>query len=130
MGLFTVQIEVSNPESNHSVQLDALANTGTFNTIVPSSTLNALGIEPQETASFELADGSVRDFEVGEVRIQLEGKTTRTPVIFGGENVVPTLGRFALTGMLLDVDAERECLIPVTPRICNHPYPVHPVHPC
>ena len=130
MGTFIVPIRVSDPAGKRSKWFDALVNTGAFNTILPASVLHTLGIEPKTNRSFKLPDGSIRDFNMGEACIELEGKTTRTLVIFGEEEVLPALGKLTLAGLLLEVDAERECLIPVTPRLCNHPYPVHPVHRC
>ena len=125
MDTFAVPIEVERPADGCFERLDLQVNKSFFNIILPSSTLRELGIEPECTRPFELDDGSIREFGVSHIRIRLEGSTATSPVVFGDEDTVPTLGRYALAGLLLDVDTERSCLIPVTLRLCDHPHPVH-----
>ena len=124
MGVFRVPIEVSDKDCRRSELCDAVVGDGTFNTILPASMLKRLLIEPHKTRIFKLPDGSEREFELGIVHIRLDDKTTYADVIFADEGFTPTLGKLTLTGMLLDVDTVRECLVPIVPRLCNHPHPV------
>lgn len=130
MGTFSISIEMGDLQGTYFKRVDVLMDTDKFNLIMPSSSLHKIGIEPERMNSFQLPDGSMREFAVTDVRIRYEDSTAVSPVVFGDEDAVPTLGRYALAGLLLDVDPEQECLVPVVPRLCNHPYPVHPVHQC
>ena len=74
MGTFTVPTEVGVPEGNRFERVDAMVDTGAFYTVLPSSSLHRLRGEPEESESFELADGSVRVFSLGETRVRVEGR--------------------------------------------------------
>ena len=60
MGMFNVQIRISNPSGGNETEFDALVDTGAFLTMAPEPALRNLGLTPTRTVEFELADGSVR----------------------------------------------------------------------
>ena len=45
--------------------MGALVDTGTMHTVLPGTLLREIGVSPTLTTEFELADGSVVEFEVG-----------------------------------------------------------------
>ncbi len=114
MGTFTIPIEVGDTEGRRFERFDALVDTGAFYTMLPASVLHRLGVEPEESNSFELADGSVRVFSLGEIRVRIDGREVSTVIIFGDEGSTPLLGAFTLERLMLAVDTRNQRLMRVT----------------
>ena len=117
MGTFVVPIEVGDPAGDYFEPVEAMVDTGAFYTMLPSSALHRLGVEPEESESFELADGSVRVFNLGETRVRVEGREVSTVVVFGGEDVTSLLGAYTLERLRLVVDPRNQRLMRITPRL-------------
>ena len=96
MGVFSVPIEVGDPHGARFEQVDALVDTGATFTIVPASVLRNLGLESQERGAFELADGSLQEFDIAETRLRIDGQETSTVVVFGNQDMTPLLGAYTL----------------------------------
>lgn len=117
MGVFSVTIEVGDRDGNHFERLDALVDTGATFTMVPASVLRELGLEAHERGAFELADGSIQQFDISETRIRIEGRETSTVIVFGQEGMTPLLGAYTLERMHLGVDPAGQRLIDVPWRL-------------
>jgi predicted aspartyl protease len=67
--------------------------------------------------SYELADGTVREFPFGLVRIEFMGETTAGRVIFGESGTEPLLGVTALESVGIIVDPANKTLrrLPAVP---------------
>ena len=115
MGLFNVPIGVGDPEGERFQLVEALVDTGATFTILPSPILDSLGVEPQRSGSFELADGSFRDYRIGETILRVEGEEVSSVVVFGDEDMGPILGAVTLEILGLGVD-------PVSQRLIRVPY--------
>ena len=113
MGTFNWPIRLESVDGERSLQLDALVDTGSFYTIVPSSLLRRLKTVPAEEVRVELADGSRVVWDVGEARATIDGRTVTTLVVFGEDGVDPVLGAYTLEGLRLAVDPVRETLEPI-----------------
>ena len=111
MGVFSVPIEIGDPAGGRFESLDALVDTGATFTLVPASLLDALGVEPEESMTFELADGTPHDFGLGETRVRVDGREISTVVLFGGEDATPLLGAYTLERLMLTVDPGNQRLI-------------------
>jgi predicted aspartyl protease len=61
-----------------------------------ASALLKVGIQRVARQGYELADGSVRKYQIGVAQIEVMGKITAGRVIFGPENREPILGVTAL----------------------------------
>ena len=72
MGIFNVPVEVGDPEGSRFDRVEALVEMGATFTIVPAPILHRLGVEPQKSGSFELADGSLRNYSIGETRVRVD----------------------------------------------------------
>lgn len=81
--------------------------------MIPKDVLNDLAVGILERRSFELADGRVADYDVGETRIRIDGRTVTSLVVFGDLRVAPVLGAYTLEGLGLAVDPVRRRLVPV-----------------
>ncbi len=117
MGVFSVPIEIGDPQSSHFEPLDALVDTGATFTMIPASVLRTLRLEVQERGAFELADGSLRQFDISETLIRVEGRETSTVVVFRQEGMTPLLGVYTLERMHLGVDPAGQRLIEVPWRL-------------
>ena len=113
MGLFTWPFEIGNLNRDRFEWVEGLVDTGATYSSVPVSTLRSVGIEPTETVEFELADGSIIERQLGEVRVRLGGREVTTIAIFGNEGDSTILGAYTLEGVRLGVDPHGRRLIPV-----------------
>jgi len=113
MGTFHVRIEVGDPEGKRFQELDALVDTGATNTALPASLLNGLGVTPQTTTVFQLADGRELELGVGRTWVKVDGKQEFTQVVFAAEETEPLLGAITLEEMGLGVDPVQRRLLPV-----------------
>ncbi len=112
MGTFTYPIEVISADGNTSETVEATVDTGSTYTCLPATLLQRLGITPVERIKSELADGSIVEDAVGEVRVRVEGVERSTIVIFAEEGAPALLGAYTLEGALLVVDPVRQRLAP------------------
>jgi len=96
-----------------SETVEALADTGSTFTTLPSALLERLGVQPHRTIRLRLADGRVQERPVGRVHAQLNGVDDEILCVFGTEDSVPTIGAHTLETFLLGVDPDRHRLVPV-----------------
>ena len=111
MGVFGVEIEVTEPAAGKSAMVFATVDTGAADTLIPESILNALGVMPIDSEFFMLADGRQVEYYVGEVRIRYGDIARISPVIFGPDGACPLLGATTLQILKLSVDAANERLV-------------------
>ena len=115
-GTFYVDFTLWNPERTRSRVLNALVDTGASYAMIPASILAELGIEPEQTKRFQLANGETQDFPVGSARIELDGQQENVHIVFGPENRL-LLGSMALEAFALAADAKNHRLIPADLRL-------------
>ena len=113
MGIFSVRIEVGDPQSITFEEVDALVDTGSTNTSIPGSVLRRLGVTPQYRDQFELADNSVVELDVGRTWVKINGRQEFTQVVFAEEGTEPLLGMITLEEMGLGTDPLSQVLIPM-----------------
>ena len=105
MGVFRVPIEIGDLAGTRFETIEAMVDTGASYSILPASFLHGLGIAPYRTLPLTLADGSVREYELGHAMVRIDGDAAPTVVAFGPENMrVPLLGAHALDGLALKVN--------------------------
>jgi clan AA aspartic protease len=104
MGLTRVVVDLKSLTSEDTFQSQFLVDTGAIDSVAPASALRKIGIKPIDKKAYELADGSMVEFEIGLVEIRFMGEITAGRVLFGPEDVEPILGVTALesTGMVVD----------------------------
>ena len=111
VGTFYVDFTLWNNDRTRSHTLNGLVDTGAFYPQVPAFILEDLGIEPEYSEPFKLADGSRLELPVGYVAMELEGETRLVHTIFGPPGSSVLLGAFALEAFALAVDAKRQRFI-------------------
>ena len=114
MGTFYVTIQVADRFRERYVNVDAMVDTGSTYTSLPETLLEELGIEREETDVFELADNRLVEYDLGDIRLRLEGREHYVPVIFAPDNATPLVGAVTLEIMRLGIDPVAEKLVPVT----------------
>ena len=87
-----------------------LAATGANDCLAPGDALRAIGVTEIGRMRYELADGAVRDFAYGLVRIEFMGEVTAGRVIFGDPGTEPILGVTALESAGIMVDPANQTL--------------------
>ena len=115
MGTFNVEIGIGRCDRDEWVTLDALVDTGAFVTSAPASLLRELGVEPMRKQEFELADGEMREMEVGQTWVHIGDREVITLVLFNDEGSMPLLGALTLEGVFIrmGVDPVEKKLVPV-----------------
>ena len=113
MGTFSVPIAIGDPQGENRVELDALVDTGASIVSVPASLLIDLGVKPSAQHRFRFVQGGVRNMDIGEARIRVDGLETGTLVAFNDEGTPPLLGALALEALFLGVDRVGQRLVPV-----------------
>lgn len=114
MGTFSCSLKLENIDRARSLEVEALVDTGAFHTMVPASQLTELGVTPTRSTLLEMADGRVGQYDLGEARATIDGRSVTTIVVFGDEGVEPLLGAYTLEGLSFIVDPEEAKLIPKT----------------
>ena len=87
-----------------------LVDTGATDSMAPSDELEKIGIKPEGKMAYELADGTVKEFPFGLVRIEFMGETTAGRVIFASPGAEPLLGVTALESVGIMVDPVNKTL--------------------
>ncbi len=114
MGVFHVKACLSHPRHPHREKtLSLLVDTGATDTILPGAVVNALQVRPIGEEDYELADGRIVSYQVGEVAIELMGKRRTVLVAFGRDGEEALLGATALEVLGFGVDPVRRRLVPV-----------------
>ena len=117
MGVFKITIEVGDPAGQKFEPVDAVVDTGATYTVLPEAVLRTLDVEEVERAAFELADGSLRQYSIGQTQVKVVGREVTTIVVFGDEATEPLVGAYTLEGLRLAVDPARQRLISVPGRL-------------
>lgn len=102
---------------NGAFEADFLVDTGATDSLVAGGELRKIGVVPAGKTVYELADGTVHEYEFGLVQIEFMGEVTAGRVIFGPDGVEPLLGVTALesVGITIDPTTRRLKRLPAIP---------------
>ena len=117
MGDTYVAVTVRNPATpDRYWEGQFLVDTGAFECMVPRTHLEAIGIKPQGSWRYWLADGSETEFEVGVAQFEFMDVFFGVNVMFGNPGTQPLLGVIALESANVIVDPKDQQLKPRGPR--------------
>jgi len=104
VGVFRVKAKVWNPrDRDKAVVVELLVDTGATYTVLPTSLLKSLNVEPIRMVKLRLADNRVIERPLGEVGIEIIDRyVSATPVVFGEEGVY-LLGAVTMGSLLLSL---------------------------
>lgn len=111
MGLFWQTVRVGNPAGGDFAEIDALVDTGATDSIFPAPLLAELHLQPLESYTYRLADGSIAELPYGMAIIEIKGKVRPCPVAFGPDNEA-LLGATTLEIFKLLVGFNGQSLVP------------------
>ena len=111
MGTFYWPMEIGPLDGSRYETVKAMVDTGATFSQVPRSILTELGIVPTRIVVSQLADGSVIQDQVADVKIRIDGRETYSTVLFGEEGSPILMGSYALEGVVLAVDPHNKCLV-------------------
>ena len=113
MGATRVDVTVRNPAAPERAWEGVfLVDTGCSDCIVAGKHLETIGLVPQKTRDYELADGSILRFEVARAELAFMGESVSVDVVFGNDDAEPLLGFIALEAARMEVDPVDELLKP------------------
>jgi len=111
MGLTKVTTKLTNlQDPQKSYESLFLVDTGASDSMAPADELEKLGIKQEGKMAYELADGTVREYPFGLVRIEFMGETTAGRVIFAPRGTEPLLGVTALESVGITLDPANRTL--------------------
>ena len=112
MGVFNWPVRLDSIDGQRSLEIEALVDTGASYTVVPAHLLKDLGVSPIDKIGLLLADGRPVEYDIGEARATIDGRSIPTLVVFGEDNAPPLLGAYTLEGLRLAFDPTHGRLIP------------------
>src|SRR5438128_204596 len=105
MGLTKVTTKLTNlARPGKSYEALFLVDTGAMDSTAPADALKKLGVRKRGKMSYELANGTVKEYPFGLVQIEFMGETTAGRVVFGATGTEPLLGVTALESVGIMVD--------------------------
>ena len=111
MGLTHVTVIIrASQVSKKKYEADFLIDTGATDSLAPARALKKAGIAPIGKTTYELADGTPKEYEFGLAVIEFMGDITAGRVIFGPDEVEPILGVTALESVGISVDPKTQTL--------------------
>src|SRR5713101_6597474 len=111
MGLTHVTVSLKALGSRNGVfEADFLVDTSATDSLAPAAELRKIGVSPVGATVYELADGTIHEYDFGLVQIEFMGEVTAGRVIFGPDNAEPLLGVTALESVGITVDPANRTL--------------------
>lgn len=111
MGLTKVTTKISAFDNSGRIyEAVFVVDTGATDSMVAGPELEKIGVKKEGKMSYELADGTVKEYPYGLVRIEFMGETTAGRVIFGLPEAEPLLGVTALESVGIIVDPANKTL--------------------
>ena len=115
MGIFSTTVLIGRLEGGDQAEVKAVVDTGSSDSMFPSSLLEGLQLHPRSQVDYVLADGSEVTYWRGQARIGIEGRDGICPVIFGPEGDDNCLiGATTLQILMFSVDSVNERLTPMS----------------
>ncbi len=101
------------PRDGHRFQrVRAVVNLANSYTVMPSTLLEMMGVDPQWTDRLDGPEGSQQEYSLAEVMVEIEGRQRTTICVFGEADSTPVLGKYTLDGFGLTVDEASGKLAP------------------
>ena len=104
MGLTHLTVRLKGFTSSETYQSQFLVDTGATDSLAPASELKKIGIKVIGKMAYELANGTIAEYEYGLAEISFMNEITAGRVIFGPGDVEPILGVTALESVGIVID--------------------------
>ena len=111
MGLVYASTEVRSIYGGDEIyEMPFLVDTGATDSVIPSNELERIGIKRELKRTYELADGSLVEYDVGYAFLRVDGEKVVGSVVFGPNGSEPLLGVTVLESAGFVVDPVRQVL--------------------
>lgn len=111
MGPTHITVTVKNPAArDRTWQGEFLVDTGAIESVIPRQHLEAIGVEPFGSRTYELADGSRLQLDMGLAELEFMDETVGGVVVFVDDDAEPLLGLTALESAGIEVDPRNQQL--------------------
>jgi clan AA aspartic protease len=110
MGTTHVTVAIRNLANKKAWEGLFLVDAGAMKSLVPAKHLKRIGIRPQGTRTYELADGSEIKMRIGTAQLEFMGEIAGATIIFGADDAEPILGVTALESVGIEVDPKNQRL--------------------
>ena len=111
MGATYVDVTIRNPAAPERTWTGPfLVGTGAFDSLVPRSRLEAIGLLPRGSREYPWADGQRIALDITIAELEFEGERVGGTVVYGEERAEPLLGVTALESGGFEVDPRSERL--------------------
>ena len=110
MGLTHVTVALKAAGGKKKYEAKFLVDTGATDCMAPASELLKIGVKPVGKMAYEMADGSLREYDFGLAEISFMDEVTAGRVIFGPDGVEPILGVLMLESAGIVVDPKNQSL--------------------
>ena len=111
MGLAMVTTKLTGIEGRNGSYEDIfLVDTGATDSLAPSDELERIGISKIGKMFYSLADGTIKEYHYGLVKIEFMGEITAGRIIFAAPGTEPILGVTALESVGIIVDPANKTL--------------------
>ena len=100
-----MKLKISNPSNkNKTREVNFLVDSGAFYSFVDSTVLKEIGIKPETTREFMMANGKIIKRRIGSALIKFERREAAASVILGQKGDAALLGVTTLEsfGLMLD----------------------------
>jgi phosphoribosyl-AMP cyclohydrolase len=112
LGTFRYAIELSDAGGHATTRIEPVVDTGALYSQFQTSLLESLGYRADATRRFRLADGSVAERPIGDVRVKIGSETRIVTCTFGPDAADALLGATTLEAFSLAPDPVNETLNP------------------
>ncbi|MGQ0538145.1 MAG: hypothetical protein ACT4R6_04300 [Gemmatimonadaceae bacterium] len=118
MGIFLTTIGVESPRGRGNVRFveNALVDTGSEFTWIPTSVLEELGIERERVEHFVMADGTPVTRDCGYAIVHADRRSTSDDVVFALPSDTAILGARSIEGLNFRVDLMNKRFLHAGPR--------------
>ena len=114
MANFNHTVEVGPKDGARFQRVIARVEPRSTYTVMPGPLLTMLGVEPEWSQQFELADGRREEHSLAEVRLRIDDQERTTICVFGQPDSEPVLGAYTLAGFGLQADTAGQRLVPAS----------------
>jgi predicted aspartyl protease len=113
MGLTHVDVKVLGPTRRKSATVSLLVDSGAAFSVIAGDLLKRIGVKPDATQRFELANGETVERKTGSAWFEIAGRRGAGPVVFGEPGDADLLGIVTLECLGLAFDPLRRELKPL-----------------
>lgn len=114
MGMTIVRVRLCNVhDRRRHVDVDMTVDSGAIYSVVPAAVLVTIGVEPERTDTFWLADNRSVRRRIGHAFFEIQGCDGISKVIFGRPGDEPLLGALTLEALGLSLDPLKRKLHPL-----------------